>query len=93
MKVSELRTVNPKLKSMKLEIITPDKKLYEGTVKSAVFPGSEGSFGVLNNHAPMIATLKAGKVELTEDNNTKVEFAVKGGVVEVLKNNVIVLAE
>lgn len=78
---------------MKLEIITPDKKLFEGSVKSAVFPGSEGSFGILNNHAPMIATLKAGKVELTEENNNKLEFLVKGGVVEVVKNKVIVLAE
>ncbi|MGZ3900659.1 MAG: ATP synthase F1 subunit epsilon [Bacteroidia bacterium] len=78
---------------MKLEIITPDKKLFEGSVKSAIFPGNEGSFGVLNNHAPMIATLKAGKVELVEENNNKLEFAIKGGVVEVLKNNVIVLAE
>jgi F-type H+-transporting ATPase subunit epsilon len=77
---------------MKLEIITPDKKLYEGSVKSAIFPGNEGSFGVLNNHAPMIATLKQGKVELTEDNNNKLSFDIKGGVVEVLKNNVIVLA-
>ena len=77
---------------MKLEIITPDKKVYEGEVKSAVFPGSEGSFGVLDNHAPMIATLKAGKVEVTETNNQKQEFAVKGGVVEVLRNKVVVLA-
>jgi F-type H+-transporting ATPase subunit epsilon len=68
---------------MKLEIITPDKKLFEGSVKSAVFPGSEGSFGVLNNHAPMIATLKQGKVELVEENNNKLEFAINGGVVEV----------
>ena len=78
---------------MKLEIITPDKKLFEGTVKSAIFPGSEGSFGVLDNHAAMIATLKEGKVQLIEDNNNKIEFAVKGGVVEVSKNKVIVLAE
>ncbi len=78
---------------MKLEIITPDKKLYEGNVKSAVFPGSEGSFGLLDNHAPMIATLKAGKVELLEENSKKVEFSIKGGVLEVLKNKVIVLAE
>jgi F-type H+-transporting ATPase subunit epsilon len=78
---------------MKLEIITPDKKLFEGTVKSAVFPGSEGSFGVLDNHAPMIATLRNGKVELVEENNNKLEFVIKGGVVEILKNKVIVLAE
>ncbi len=78
---------------MKLEIITPDKKVFEGQVKSAVFPGSEGSFGLLNNHAAMIATLKSGTIELVEENNTTHSFPVKGGVVEVLKNSVIVLAE
>jgi F-type H+-transporting ATPase subunit epsilon len=78
---------------MKLEIITPDKKLYEGDVKHASFPGTDGSFGILDNHAPLIATLKAGKVELTENDNTKHEFSVTGGVVEVLKNKVIVLAD
>jgi F-type H+-transporting ATPase subunit epsilon len=78
---------------MNIEIITPDKKLYEGQVKSAVFPGSEGSFGVLNNHAAMIATLKKGTIELIEENNTTHNFEVKGGVVEVFKNKVIVLAE
>jgi F-type H+-transporting ATPase subunit epsilon len=78
---------------MKLEIITPDKKLFEGQVKSAVFPGAEGSFGLLNNHAAMIATLKKGTIELVEENNTTHSFEVKGGVVEVFKNKVIVLAE
>ena len=78
---------------MKLEIITPDKKVFEGQVKSAVFPGSEGSFGLLNNHAAMIASLKNGTIELVEENNTTHSFPVKGGVVEVLKNSVIVLAE
>jgi len=78
---------------MKLEIVRPDKKLYEGNVRSVTFPGAEGSFGVLNNHAPMISTLKAGIVEIIEDSNTKQSFEIKGGVVEVLKNSVIVLAE
>ncbi len=78
---------------MKVEIITPDKKLYEGQVKSAIFPGAEGSFGVLNNHAPMISTLKKGKIELTEENDSKVEFEIKGGVAEVINNKVVVLAD
>lgn len=79
---------------MKIEIITPDKKIYEGQVRSAVFPGSEGSFGLLDNHAPMIATLREGKVQLQEEQgNNSLEFAIKGGVLEVLKNKVIVLAE
>ncbi|MDZ4664296.1 MAG: ATP synthase F1 subunit epsilon [Bacteroidota bacterium] len=78
---------------MKLEILTPDKKLYDGNVKSAVFPGTEGSFGVLNNHAPFVSTLKAGTISITEDNNEKKEFVIKGGVAEIKHNAVIVLAD
>ncbi len=77
---------------MKLEIITPEKKLFEGSIKSAVFPGTEGSFGILNDHAPLIGTLKSGKIEIIDDNNNKLDFDITGGVVEVLKNKVIVLA-
>lgn len=78
---------------MKLEIITPDKKLFEGNVKSLVVPGSEGQLGILNNHAPMIASLKKGTVKVTDEQAHVQKFEIKGGVVEVLKNNVIVLAE
>lgn len=78
---------------MKIEIITPDKKLYEGEVKSAVFPGAEGSFGVLNNHAALISILKEGKIELVDENNERKEFTIKGGVAEVINSKVIVLAD
>ncbi|MGE0569275.1 MAG: ATP synthase F1 subunit epsilon [Bacteroidia bacterium] len=78
---------------MQLEIITPDKKLYEGNVKSAIFPGAEGSFGVLNNHAATISTLKKGVIELIEENDNKLSFEIAGGVAEVFKNKVIVLAD
>ena len=77
---------------MQVEIITPDKKLFEGEAKSVTVPGSEGSLGVLNNHAPMIASLKQGKVKVTTANGVQ-NFDVKGGVIEVLKNKVVVLAE
>ncbi|HKC69224.1 MAG TPA: ATP synthase F1 subunit epsilon [Bacteroidia bacterium] len=77
---------------MHLEIITPDKKLFEGEAKSLTVPGSEGSLGVLNNHAPMIASLKKGKVKVITAAETK-NFDIKGGVIEVLKNKVVVLAE
>ncbi|MBL7884493.1 MAG: F0F1 ATP synthase subunit epsilon, partial [Bacteroidia bacterium] len=50
---------------MKLEIITPDKKVYSGDVTSVKLPGAEGSFGIMNNHAPIIATLKKGTVKVT----------------------------
>jgi F-type H+-transporting ATPase subunit epsilon len=77
---------------MHLEIITPDKKVFEGDVSIATFPGSDGSFQVMNNHAPLISLLAKGIVEYkTKDQRIKVE--ITGGVVEVLKNKVIVLAD
>ena len=78
---------------MKLEIVTPEQHVYTGEVISAKFPGTEGSFGVLKNHAPLISTLKEGVIELVEENNNKQTFEIGGGVVEVLKNHIIVLAE
>lgn len=77
---------------MHLEIITPDRKVFAGDVTSARFPGADGSFEVLNNHAPLIAALQAGDVTLTGP-ASRDTFHIEGGVVEVLRNNVIVLAE
>ncbi len=77
---------------MYLEIITPDKKIFEGEVTLASFPGSDGSFQVLNNHAPLISLLADGVVEYkTKESRQSVK--ITGGVVEVLKNKVIVLAD
>ncbi|MFN6037665.1 MAG: ATP synthase F1 subunit epsilon [Bacteroidota bacterium] len=78
---------------MNLEIIKPDKKLFEGEAKSIVVPDANGRLGILNRHAPLISSLKKGKVKVT-DNSGKVHFfEINGGVVEVLNNNVIILAE
>jgi F-type H+-transporting ATPase subunit epsilon len=78
---------------MFLEIITPDKKLFSGEVNAVKLPGTDGSFGILNNHAPIIASLKKGTVKVTDHANAVQQFEIKGGVVEVLKNKMIVLAE
>jgi F-type H+-transporting ATPase subunit epsilon len=78
---------------MKIEIVTPDSTIYEGEVSLAQFPGLDGSFEVLNNHAPMIAALKKGKVKVINNKKDTLFFEVKGGVVEVLKNRILVLAE
>ena len=77
---------------MYIEIVTPDKKVFEGEVISASFPGSDGSFQVLNNHAPLVSTLKKGAIEF-RDKEEEYTVTVEGGVVEVLHNRVIVLAE
>ncbi|HEX4888422.1 MAG TPA: ATP synthase F1 subunit epsilon [Luteibaculaceae bacterium] len=78
---------------MKLEIITPETTLFEGTAKALQVPGVDGLIGILDNHAPLISTLKAGKIKITDTNGTDSLFPINGGVVEVLNNKVIVLAD
>jgi F-type H+-transporting ATPase subunit epsilon len=78
---------------MHLEIITPDKKIFEGEVAIVTFPGSDGSFQVLNHHAPLVSLLKDGIVEYKTAEKEVSQVAITGGVVEVLKNKVIVLAD
>jgi F-type H+-transporting ATPase subunit epsilon len=78
---------------MKLEIITPEKTLYEDEVSLVQLPGIDGSFEILNNHAPLISVLKEGKIKVKDDQEKLQFFEVKGGVIEVLKNRVLVLAE
>jgi len=78
---------------MKIEIVTPDSTIYEGEVSLAQFPGLDGSFEVMNNHAPMIAVLKKGKIKVIETKKNILFFEVNGGVVEILKNKIQVLAE
>ncbi len=78
---------------MYLEIITPEKKVYAGDVDAVKLPGADGSFGILNNHAPIIATLKKGTVKVTDSTKKVENFEINGGVVEVLNNKITVLAE
>ena len=80
---------------MNLEILTPDKKVFEGEVSSVTLPGTLGSFEILNNHAPIISTLEDGKLIVRGmDKNSKEDvFLIKGGVVEANNNQVMVLAE
>jgi F-type H+-transporting ATPase subunit epsilon len=77
---------------MNLEILTPDKKVFEGEVRSVTVPGAMGSFEILNNHAPIISTLDDGKLIVRTSGKEDV-YLIKGGVVEVLNNKVMVLAE
>jgi F-type H+-transporting ATPase subunit epsilon len=77
---------------MHLEIVTPEKKIFEGDVTIATFPGSDGSFQIMNDHAPLISLLKDGVVEYKSKDATN-QVKITGGVVEVLKNKVILLAD
>ena len=77
---------------MTLEILTPDKKVYEGEASSVTLPGTMGSFEILNHHAPIISTLQDGKLTVRHDGKEEV-FLINGGVVEASNNKVVVLAE
>lgn len=77
---------------MLIDIVTPDKNIFSGDISSATFPGSDGSFGIKENHAPMVATLKEGKIKVVV-NGKEEFFDVSGGVVEINHNKIIVLAE
>lgn len=77
---------------MQLEILTPDKKVYSGEVTSVSVPGTMGRFEMLKNHAAIISTLANGVVKVKDAEGVKT-FDVKGGVVENLKDKIIILAE
>ena len=77
---------------MTLEILTPDKKVYEGDVTAVTVPGVLGSFQILRDHAPIISTLEDGPV-IIKSKTGEETFVIRGGVVEALKNKIIVLAE
>jgi len=78
---------------MKLEIITPDSKIYEGDIKSIRVPGKKGSFQVLKDHAPIISTLENGKVFIVDQDGRETILEINGGVIEVKMNKIILLAE
>ncbi len=77
---------------MQLNILTPELKVFSGEVDSVQLPGVDGRFEVLNNHAPMIASIKEGSVKIRSAAG-KQEFKLKSGIVEVLNNSVSVLTE
>ena len=78
---------------MNLEIITPEKELFNGEVTSVKFPGTNGEFEILNNHAPIISTLSEGKIRVITEKNKTEYFEINGGVIEMQQNKIIVLAE
>ena len=77
---------------MKLEIITPEQIYFSGEVTSVTLPGTSGLFTVWENHAPLISSLKEGKISYLADNK-ETELNIEGGFAEVSKNVVTVCLE
>ncbi len=79
---------------MKIEILTPEKKLFSGDAYGIQMPGISGSFEVLEKHAPMVSALGTGVVKILLDKAGKTSsYTINSGFVEVLNNQVSVLVE
>jgi len=77
---------------MTIEIINPDETIFSGEADLVQLPGKDGSFEILNNHAPLISVLKEGKIKVIDKNKNTQFFEIKGGVIEVLRNKILILA-
>jgi len=78
---------------VKIEIITPDTRIYSGDIRSVRVPGKKGSFQVLKDHAPIISTLDHGPVIIEDEQGLVIRYEITGGVIEVKKNRIILLAD
>ena len=75
-----------------LEIITPEKPIFNDTIESVTIPGTMGGFQILKDHAPLMSSFEIGIVKVRQGSADSV-FATAGGTVEVKDNKVLVLAD
>lgn len=71
---------------MKLTIADPDQTIFEGEAKLIQLPGTDGSFEVLENHAPVIALLKKGNVRVVDNGNQETTVVIEGGLFSMADN-------
>ncbi len=78
---------------MDLSIVTPEKELFNGEVSLVQLPGVDGSFEIMNNHAPIISALSQGQIKVIDNDKKEQLFDIMGGVIECSQNTVIILVE
>ena len=78
---------------MELEVISPDREVYRGKIRSIVFPGADGFFGVLPRHAPMISLVEPGVTRITEESGRERFMALTRGFMEVRKDKLIFVVD
>lgn len=78
-------------KTQRLEIVTPQKKVFSEDVKFLVAPGTDGELGVLPEHAPLITSLNIGILRIEQEGKT-IKVVLSGGFMEVRNSKVTVLA-
>jgi F-type H+-transporting ATPase subunit epsilon len=79
------------MSKLNVELVTPEKLVFSKDVDMVVIPGSEGDFGVLPEHSPMISSIRPGVVELEEGSKTKKIF-ISGGFAEITEDRCTILA-
>lgn len=77
---------------IKLEIVTPEKRVLDESVDAVTIPTEKGEIGILPNHAPLISTLKSGILSYTIKGSTE-KMVISGGFVEVGTGKISVLAD
>lgn len=80
-------------KTYKAQLLTPEGSLFEGEVFSVTVPGQNGNFQVLYNHAPIVSSLGMGRITIEPEDRDAQHYAVKGGFVEMSRNEITILAE
>jgi F-type H+-transporting ATPase subunit epsilon len=79
-------------KVQRLEVVTPEQKVYSGEIRYVIVPGVEGEMGFLPEHAPLVSTLDVGLIRVSKEGEKPLNIAIGGGFVEVRGNRVTILS-
>ena len=77
---------------LKVSVISPEAALYEGDATSVVAPAFDGEVGILTGHAPMMTLLGKGELRIEGAGSARA-FAIEGGFLQVVNNQVRVVTE
>jgi len=76
---------------MQLTILTPEKEVYSGLIKSVKVPGTSGQFEILGGHAPIVSSLTEGEIRVLDEGGQRKLYTIERGFVEVLNDEVSLL--
>ena len=78
---------------MNLVVLTPEKEIFAGSIKSVQVPGTTGRFEILKGHAAIVSSLRDGNISITDSKGLKINYSIEKGFIEVLNNEVSLLVQ
>lgn len=78
---------------MNIAVLTPEKEVFNGAIKSVIVPGTSGEFEILSGHAPIVSSLTSGRVKMVSGTGEKINYTIDRGFIEVLNNEVSLLVQ